>query len=59
MARYCYISDKILQKYIKNNLSLIDLTVGRKYESLCALLIKIFFEERYKIPLLVGFEVKD
>lgn len=52
-----YIEDKILRDYMKT-FSLQNLLIGTGYEILCALLIKLLFEEIFKVSCLIGFKIK-
>ena len=59
MARCCYVEESVLRQYIKDTFKLKDLDTGSNYELVCALLIKILFEEIHGVKCLIGFETRE
>lgn len=55
---YCYIEDSVLRQYIKDNFVIENFSIGSDYELVCALLMKILFEELHNTPCLIGFKTK-
>lgn len=57
-GNYHYFKDDLLRRYIKKDASMRTIN-GSKYEILCGLLIKIFFEKLHNVDCLLGFKVKQ
>jgi len=56
---YCYVDEKVLDSYIKKYFNKENLLIGSDYEVLCALLIRLFCEDLYKLDCLISFKLKQ
>ncbi|MCK5044830.1 hypothetical protein KAR26_03860 [Candidatus Parcubacteria bacterium] len=59
MARYCYVEESVLRQHIRDTFQLKDLITGSNYELVCALLIKILFEEIQNTECMIGFKTRE
>lgn len=57
-AAFAFVEDHVLRNYIKETFGPNDLFIGSNYELVCALLIKLLFEDLYSAECMIGFKCK-